>query len=308
MFIESNKFAIISICNECESPIHKNHVYIAYESLFYHQSCFRCHICCVPFSDHTTLSSNNIESHLKLTTLPCINQKNKLFCSKDFISANFSCRLCLKSLTETSRIYQLNGMHESSNNLVHVECVACTKCDLKINPSDEYSLIEKNDSCFIYCKSCTLDTDTSKSNKAINTKKRSGNKHRLSSRQKEILKTKFSVNNLQSDEILSTKNTVILERLAKDMNCTPKSAAQYIMRHKHKLQELSKKNYIYKKESDFKIDVILGELKKLDNTIPPPNQKPFGCQFYVKKHAANLIQLLDDTKSSDIVPNVSPFE
>jgi len=260
------------------------------------------------FTDNKMTDSNKLESHLNLTTKPCKNKNNKLFCPTDFINANFACRICLKNLANTSRIYQLNGFDENSSNLVHYECVVCKKCDTKINPCDEYSIEYQNGSCILYCKPCTLNSNKHNSNcHAITKKKRPGNKHRLSSRQKEILKTKFSVNNLQSDEVLSAKNTVILERLAKDMNCTPKSVAQYIIRNKHKLHELIKKNHIYKKENDFKIDFILGELKKLDDTIPPPNQTPFGCQFYLKRQSDKLIQLLD-TESSDVVPNVSPFE
>lgn len=295
-------------CEQCAKKIHIYDVYIQYEGSYYHKDCFSCHSCSKPFSSEEFNNQGDCHekvNQLELNALPCKNSANKLYCMEDFIRHNFKCKLCAQHFTENSSIYQLNGLRTETEALVHVECVTCKQCHLDINPQAEYMVDETpNGGCSIYCKPCSFNID--KSEKSKTKKLKAGNKHRLSSRQKEILRTKFSVNNLKADEVLDTRNSVILERLAKDMNCSIKSVSQYIVRHKNKLHELTKKAAMYKTAADFQIEFMLNELKKIDATVAP-NQSLPGGQVKTAKSSSYFSVLLSEEASSP-APNICPFE
>lgn len=289
-------------CDQCEKSISHFDVYIEYEASFYHETCFRCSHCSEAFMNKSNIkSSNNL---LDLNTVPCKNSANKLFCMVDFISQNFNCKLCSNGFNVKSQVCQLEGLpvHEQ-DNLAHFECLFCKKCNQTI--AGQYSIKKEADNKHydIYCKSCSINksTDNNKTKaKSVN----QSNKHRLSSRQKEILKTKFSTNNLNSADVLNEKNSVILNRLAKDMRCSVKSVSSYISKYQNKLNELAKKNYVTELST---VEFMVSELKKLDRVVAP-NQSPFNTQN-TKKPNNHVDELLSyQSFSANLIPNKSPFE
>ena len=289
--------ANVKCCGQCDKDILDYEIYIQYDGFFYHPNCFKCHFCACSFHGDTqvTRSTTEATSLLTLSATPCRSAKNKLYCIQDFIHQSFECKICNQNFKIDSEIYPLEG-----DSLVHVDCVSCQTCKAKIDPNSEYSMQMNGMKCLVLCKKCTLDRVGSAKAVRIKTKRFEGNKHRLSSRQKEILKTKFSVNKLKCEEILG--ETLILERLAKDMDCSMKSVVQYVSKNKSKLEKQSVSG-----QKDNVIECMITELKKLDKTLPP-NQSPFGV--FTKRPTDLLSSLLSEKGGNDTttVPNKCPFK
>lgn len=286
-------------CGQCDKDILEYEIYIQYEGSFYHRNCFKCHFCaCSFYSDTAQLTHNQTKANmLTLNTTPCKSTKSKLYCIQDFIHQNFECKICNENFSADSEIYPLEGDY-----LVHVDCVACRACNVKINPNSEYNIqMNANSSqCSVLCKTCTQEVTSKAVASKVKAKRFEGNKHRLSSRQKEILKNKFSVNRLKADDVMN--ETLILERLAKDMDCSIKSVVTYVSKNKSKLEKQSTLGH-----QGNVIECMITELKKLDRTLAP-NQSPFG--IFTKRPTDLLSSLLSHQKSSEDIaaPNKCPFK
>ena len=295
----------LSCCAQCEKPVFNFQVHVEYEDVFYHEECFGCKICSKPFSARNYNQING-QSLISLSSMICKTKQNQLFCVQDFITSELKCKICAQHFQLDSQIYPL----DEGDRLVHMECVKCSVCSVRIDSTQEYSLKEDSSAgaCLLLtCKHCTLAQNKFESDSLAKRKKQKVsnlNKHRLSSRQKQLLRSKFVSVGFNPTEFLDEKNELVLNDLAKDIGCSKNALSNYIDRHKTKLNELIKKGDRNGKQMH-SIESMLDELKKLDKILAP-NQSPFG--EYKKCASKDLSALLEMEKMKNISPpNRCPF-
>ena len=151
--------------------------------------------------------------------------------------------------------------------LVHADCVKCDECLASIDVSCEYTIMKRSsqspkllnrtrttpggsivDQEFILnCRSCALRSYQSTNSRPVNAddcsrlnipvyeknrKVKKQYKHRLSSRQKEMLINELILNNIDLNQQNQTENEKLMSSLAKEIRCSPKALLDYITKHK----------------------------------------------------------------------------
>ena len=150
----------------------------------------------------------------------------------------------------------------NDDKLVHVDCVKCNLCKAKINISNEYILEDNTstDSISLICKCCC----TSKRSELNKTRR----KNRLSSRQKEILRSKFIQSDSLKKDLLLTEESLFVSNLAKEIGCSKNAIIDFITKRRDEIlsQETNRIAPTLNK--------IIDELKNIDRDLAP-NQSPF---------------------------------
>jgi hypothetical protein len=196
------------------------------------------------------------------------------------------CKLCTKNFNHSSMVFELATDkaapgRDSTPSLAHIECLNCSSCSNRIDIFAEYTLTVTDQSSYsINCKRCVLGRlaklaeplpkPSKKQMKSIN--------HRLSSRQKEKLAMRIVAANVEPEKLITEQNSLVLERLAFEIKCSPKALVNYLNKKLIKLTnqqqlEEQKKSGEVKQSSAF--HKMIDDLQKLDKVLAP-NVCPFG--------------------------------
>lgn len=203
------------------------------------------------------------------------------------VNSLLKCVLCSRNFDEKCEIYKLKASSSSEENgdfLAHVECIKCESCLAKIDVAGEYKLKRCDTGTSVHCKLCALQ-------KRKNTQNANG---RLSSRQKEILTKRISVGKVNVHLIMDEKNA-ILANLADELKCSRKTLVLYLKKHSARFGAMTPAT-----TSKSNIEMMLDELKKMDNTLAP-NKFPF-CANQTRTvkvtGGANELNVLGDLTNS----------
>jgi hypothetical protein len=153
--------------------------------------------------------------------------------------------------------------------LAHVECVKCVDCHCFIGPNDQYWIERKEYTINIICKVCINKKNKEKTSQS------NSNRHRLSSRQKEILMSRFKTQKFDLSILNDNYNddNCVLKRWSEDIGCSIKSLVCYIRKHENTLKKTTKKpneqEEVILSNRNPAIHSMIEQLKMMDKIAPP---------------------------------------